>query len=427
MAKKSVPRRRRPSPAKKTVGIDGQGKLEEATLRRFVFQTFGRARRTQDSPVMPDVWLRYIRIAEKIANTRGKPPSDVVDLLLTPWSGVRPGDIAKQLRDCLCSRKKTSKRTSDTEYNDHSPYDPRLASARIGLSDSRVVASVNFDTLVRKVVPLTGWWQRLFRKSSKEEFDHKKVATRLEEIFKQIKEHVKTTKKPEGPEAQRVALRSVALQSRGPACFRNRGPGSRESRRARERAADGVPTNPSRVSRPMVGTSPERVCVPVPLPTLRRRPPPATPVSKAAGAEKQSLGSGYRQISITDPGNADKVITVGSTHRRDPHLYGVSYFSARGPTGDGRRKPDVLAPGEKITSLIRGRRSRRMDGTSMAAPHVAGAAAHLDGALSRTDRPPAAHQGNIDDHSHRSQTRAEFPRRGSASTRCVRSNRYERK
>jgi hypothetical protein len=30
-------------------------KLEDMLLRRFVFQTFGRARRTQDSPVVPDV------------------------------------------------------------------------------------------------------------------------------------------------------------------------------------------------------------------------------------------------------------------------------------------------------------------------------------------------------------------------------------
>jgi subtilisin family serine protease len=91
----------------------------------------------------------------------------------------------------------------------------------------------------------------------------------------------------------------------------------------------------------------------------------------------KGLKEGFRNISITDPGNADGVITVGSTHSFQPHTYGVSYFSSRGPTGDGRMKPDLVAPGEKICSTVLNGGYKTMDGTSMAAPHVSGAAALL--------------------------------------------------
>lgn len=85
----------------------------------------------------------------------------------------------------------------------------------------------------------------------------------------------------------------------------------------------------------------------------------------------------YAALSITDPGNADRVITVGSTHKSAPMTYGVSYFSSRGPTGDGRLKPDIVAPGERVQSTVLDKQWRELDGTSMAAPHVSGAAAML--------------------------------------------------
>jgi subtilisin family serine protease len=92
-------------------------------------------------------------------------------------------------------------------------------------------------------------------------------------------------------------------------------------------------------------------------------------------------------LTINDPGNAELAITVGSTHRDMPHRYGVSYFSSKGPTGDGRAKPDLVAPGERILSCAAGQTLDTVlakpgvdgtveyiedSGTSMAAAHVSG-------------------------------------------------------
>lgn len=108
--------------------------------------------------------------------------------------------------------------------------------------------------------------------------------------------------------------------------------------------------------------------------------------AQAQDSANQSVGV---LASITEPGHAGTCVTVGSTHRDAPHVFGISYTSSRGPTLDGRAKPDVVAPGEWICSAATGpfRARAQLDnltcpeplltyaehsGTSMAAPHVSG-------------------------------------------------------
>ena len=93
--------------------------------------------------------------------------------------------------------------------------------------------------------------------------------------------------------------------------------------------------------------------------------------------------------SITEPAHAEECVAVGSTHREAPHAFGVTWTSGKGPTLDGRMKPDVVAPGEWISSAAAGEVATRagfdgtegdptyaeQSGTSMAAPHVSGVVA----------------------------------------------------
>ena len=97
---------------------------------------------------------------------------------------------------------------------------------------------------------------------------------------------------------------------------------------------------------------------------------------------KSTGNSGPGRSTMTVPAAARGILAIGSV--LDPlgsggSKYGfvLSEYSSRGPTTDGRIKPDLVAPGESIRAADAGTASGSIvfSGTSMASPFAAGTAA----------------------------------------------------
>lgn len=91
---------------------------------------------------------------------------------------------------------------------------------------------------------------------------------------------------------------------------------------------------------------------------------------------------GPADATIGSPGSAASALTVAAVDRDDE----LADFSSRGPTADGRLKPDIAAPGVDTVAAEAAHGTLgeevapgyvTMSGTSMATPHTAGAAAVL--------------------------------------------------
>jgi minor extracellular serine protease Vpr len=127
------------------------------------------------------------------------------------------------------------------------------------------------------------------------------------------------------------------------------------------------------------------------------------------GAASVTLVGGDTLKTVASPGTSNGAITAASyvtrwswpSYNGSQYLYSgsdrtanLSSFSSIGPTRDGRMKPDLAAPGQGIASalsstadtagqsvwVLPGQKHWLMQGTSMAAPHITGAAALILGA-----------------------------------------------
>jgi len=131
--------------------------------------------------------------------------------------------------------------------------------------------------------------------------------------------------------------------------------------------------------------------------------------ARTVGGAAVSLGGGDVNETVAMPGTSSGAITAGSyvtkwswpVYANAQYVYigtdrtgNISTFSSIGPTRDGRQKPDLAAPGQGIASALSafsdttglasiiypGQKHFIDQGTSMAAPHIAGASALILGA-----------------------------------------------
>ena len=103
-------------------------RLELRQLAPWVFGSGQLQRFTQDSPVMPDVWMAY-----------GRDPEERLDLLLAPHRRANAGQLARALKIV--------------------PETASRSEMELAYNQAYVAARLTFEEMVKGALPLSQWWR----------------------------------------------------------------------------------------------------------------------------------------------------------------------------------------------------------------------------------------------------------------------------
>ena len=133
-------------------------RVERDWLRKLVFEMSTTKRFTQESPILPEVWL-----SGGVAYCRG--PEVRVDLLLTPHKDQTAGILARAILEGLNAAFATSDYARSASAGPLGKSDDAPLTKptwTLSVNQTTVAASLTFKELITCALPLSPWWQRNF-------------------------------------------------------------------------------------------------------------------------------------------------------------------------------------------------------------------------------------------------------------------------
>jgi hypothetical protein len=139
-------------------------RVERDWLRKLVFEMSGTRRFTQESPILPEVWL-----SGGVAYCRD--PEVRVDLLLTPHKDQTAAILARAILDGLevafAAREYVPAGAAYGPLGKSDDAPLTKPTWTVSVNQTTVAASLTFKELITCVLPLSTWWARNFRTPTK--------------------------------------------------------------------------------------------------------------------------------------------------------------------------------------------------------------------------------------------------------------------